>query len=161
MSDALPPSSDAERRLLEAINNLPEDTADDDPLEAREAEILENYREGPDEGLVDIRVSHRHRVPVIHVEGELDLFTADRFRDCLRAELTRTSGTVIVDLSGTSYIDSTGLGILLQGARRASTRLVIVSPRERITRLFRIAGLAGNMTLFASLPDAIAGLDQE
>lgn len=161
MPDAPDPANDAERRLLAAINSVEDEPASKDPLEAREAEVLENFRSGPEEALVDIRVSHRHRVPVIHVEGELDLFTAERFRECLREELSNATQAVIVDLSGTAYIDSTGLGILIQAARRAPAGLIIVSPRERVTRLFRIAGLASNMSLYSSLPDAIAGLDKE
>jgi anti-sigma B factor antagonist len=164
MSDVPEQSSDSESRLLAAIRNLdagPEPPPDSDPLAAREVEAMNNLRNGPEETLVDIRVSHRHKAPVIHVEGELDLFTASRFRECLRAEVSDSVATVIVDLSGTAYIDSTGLGILLQAARKAPAGLWVVSPRERITRLFRIAGLTTDLKLFASLPDALAALEAE
>jgi anti-sigma B factor antagonist len=164
MSDVPDKLRSNEALLLAAIRDLdaePEPSPTDDPLAMREAEVMSKLRSGPEEALVDIRVSRRHRVPVIHVEGELDLFTAERFRECLRAELTETVQKVIVDLSGTAYIDSTGLGILLQAARRASGGISIVSPRERITRLFRIAGLTGELSVFTSLPDALAAINSE
>ncbi|MGV3722444.1 MAG: STAS domain-containing protein [Actinomycetota bacterium] len=164
MSHAPDQPRDSESRLLAAIRNLdadPAPAAADDPLAAREAEVMDNLRNGPEEALMDIRVSHRHKAPVIHVEGELDLFTADRFRECLRAQLSNSETVVIVDLSGATYIDSTGLGILLQAARKAAGGLTIVSPRERITRLFRIAGLTSDLKLHSSLPDALAALEAE
>lgn len=162
MPDQNDPLRENEARLLAAIRELdahPEPLPSDDPLETREAEVMNKLRSGPEEALVDIRVSRRHPIPVIHVEGELDLFTAERFRECLRVQLAETNGKVIVDLSGMAYIDSTGLGILLQAARRSSGNLCVVSPRERITRLFRIAGITGELSIYASLPDALVGLD--
>lgn len=162
MSDATESPRDSEARLLAAIRGLdadPEPPSANDPVALREAEAMENLRSGPDEALVDIRISRRHKVPVIHVEGELDLFTGERFRESLRDVTAECTTAVIVDLSGAAYIDSTGLGILLQAARRTPGRLCIVSPRERITRLFRIAGLAGELNLHSSLSDALAALD--
>jgi anti-anti-sigma factor len=44
--------------------------------------------------------------------GELDLAVADRLQSRLR-QLARAHATVILDLSGLQFIDSTGLSILL------------------------------------------------
>jgi anti-anti-sigma factor len=60
--------------------------------------------------------------------GELDLGTASKFHDDL-ADAERQGTTVVVDLRGVTFIDSSGVGELLgahQRARREHRRLVIV-----------------------------------
>jgi anti-anti-sigma factor len=81
----------------------------------------------------------------IHVKGELDLSTAG----LLEAALERTSAVdVAVDLSGLSFIDSSGIRVLvLEHNRRrdAACRLTLRNCSDVCRRTFEVAGLANEL----------------
>ena len=56
---------------------------------------------------------------VVVVTGEIDLHTAPRLRETLLGHLTNDDRHLTVDLSGVTFIDSTGLSVLIAGLRRA------------------------------------------
>ncbi|MCC2670422.1 MAG: anti-sigma-factor antagonist [Armatimonadetes bacterium] len=157
-------ASPGDLRLFAALNNLqpepdvePEPT---DPLEAREKQVMNHLRQHEPEAPLEIRVTRRQGIPVIHLEGEVDMFTADQFRMRLEEEMASHPASLVIDLSGAAYIDSTGLGIILRAVRRMSGRLGVVSPRDRITRLFQAVGLSQNLTLFRNLQEAILAMEE-
>src|SRR3954453_7371863 len=52
------------------------------------------------------------------VEGEHDIYTAPTLRERLEEALNRGGG-IVVDLTGATFVDSSGLGALLDSRRRA------------------------------------------
>ena len=94
---------------------------------------------------------------VLEVQGEVELHNAPK----LRAQLHRLCGSpnphVIVDLSLVSFIDSTGIGVLvgaLKRAREASGDLIIVGAKDRVHRIFEITGLLGALPLAKTVEEA-------
>jgi anti-sigma B factor antagonist len=81
------------------------------------------------------------------VRGEIDAHTAPT----LAAAMTELpSGVVTVDVAGVSFMDSSGLRVLLEAATRAregSGDLVIVHSTPGIARLVEISGLGGQLRL--------------
>lgn len=53
------------------------------------------------------------------VRGELDLATAPRLAEALQQELDGEPASLVVDLSGTSFLDSSGARALVVAGRRA------------------------------------------
>ena len=104
----------------------------------------------------------RDGATVVEVAGELDLHSAPQ----LRAELTRAIESsapprVIVDLSGVTFLDSTGVGVLvgaLKRAREADGKLHFCNPQPRVCRVFEITGLVGVLPLFSTREAALAAL---
>ena len=97
---------------------------------------------------------------VVAVRGEIDLFTAPEFKQHVSAPIDAGIPHVVVDLSGTTFIDSSSLGVLIGAHRRLKLRggsLVIVCENEPIIKTFRITGLDGVFTLVSSLDDALDG----
>src|SRR5256885_8158154 len=97
---------------------------------------------------------------VIAVSGEIDLFTAPDFKQHVSAPIDAGVAHVIVDLSRTTFIDSSSLGVLIGAHRRLKLRggaLTIVCDNEAITKTFRITGLDGVFTLVPRLDDAVNG----
>jgi anti-sigma B factor antagonist len=97
---------------------------------------------------------------VVAVRGEIDLFTAPEFKQHVSAPIDAGVPHVVVDLSGTTFIDSSSLGVLIGAHRRLKLRggsLVIVCENEPIIKTFRITGLDGVFTLVSSLDDALNG----
>ena len=73
------------------------------------------------------------------VEGEVDLAAADELREALLE--SAAAGTSVVDTSGVTFIDSTGLHILLSAGRalNGTGPLVLRSPSRAVLRLLSIA----------------------
>ena len=97
---------------------------------------------------------------VIAVTGEIDLFTAPEFKQRMSRPIEDDVQRLIVDLSGTTFIDSSSLGVLIGARRRLKQRngsLVVVCDNESIVKTFKITGLDGVFTLVRSLDDALDG----
>ncbi len=81
------------------------------------------------------------------VRGEIDAHTAPT----LAAAMTELpTGVVTVDVAGVSFMDSSGLRVLIEAASRAregSGDLVIVHSTPGIARLVEISGLGGQLRL--------------
>ncbi|MTD46353.1 anti-sigma factor antagonist [Conexibacter sp. W3-3-2] len=97
---------------------------------------------------------------LVSASGPLDLATAPRLADVLRAE--SPGRNVIVDLSDATFIDSTGLAVLLNASRRAvarSTYLVVVCPQGPVLRMFELALLLETLRVVDSVAAALDALD--
>ena len=95
-------------------------------------------------GTLDVVVGEAGDVTVVALHGPLDVYTVAGFRE--RADPLGGPGRrLVVDLSGVTILDSSGLGALLRqrnrAGARASTGFGIVYPRRRMRRIFDIAGL--------------------
>jgi len=89
---------------------------------------------------------------VIRATGELDASTRERLRGPL--EGARTDGvTVLLDLSGVTFVDSSGLRVLLEAARAAREggdwAWFLVRPSPAILRLVELTGTASRLPLVA------------
>jgi anti-sigma B factor antagonist len=113
-----------------------------------------------DDGL-RVHLERSGDVPVVRVVGEIDLATAPHLRDRL-TELPHDSGTVIVDLSEVTFLDSTGLSVLVASWKRLSNGedkgdLRLVVNRPAIERILEVTGLAQVFGVFSTLELAIQG----
>jgi anti-sigma B factor antagonist len=97
---------------------------------------------------------------IVAITGEIDLFTAPDFKQHVAAPIDAGVERVIIDLSSTTFIDSSSLGVLIGAHRRLKLRggsLAIICSNESIAKTFRITGLDGVFTLVSSLDDALNG----
>ena len=97
---------------------------------------------------------------VVAVTGEIDLFTAPEFKQRVSAPVDAGRVRVIVDLTETTFIDSSSLGVLIgahRRLRRLEGELVIVCSNDAIIKTFRITGLDGVFTIVSTLDEAFNG----
>jgi anti-sigma B factor antagonist len=95
---------------------------------------------------------------VVVVSGEVDLFTAPEFKQRVTAPIGAGIDHVIVDLTQTTFIDSSSLGVLIGAHRRLQQRggrLVVACDGEAILKTFRITGLDGVFTIVNSVEEAL------
>ena len=81
----------------------------------------------------------RGRTVIIPI-GEIDLSN----RDHLRSVLEATNGEVIVDLAGLTYLDSSGIGVLVAQHRRLTANggcLQLRDPQPAVRRVLETCGL--------------------
>jgi anti-anti-sigma factor len=86
-------------------------------------------------------VAHLHGGRELHVHGELDVATAPALAQRLRA-LTELGHAVVVDLAEVSFMDSSGLRVLLQArqdADRDGRALELRRPSPAVRRVIDLA----------------------
>src|ERR1044072_3042733 len=95
---------------------------------------------------------------VLAVRGEIDLFTAPELKQVLAESIEAGRNRIIVDLTETTFLDSTALGVLIGAVKRLPTRsgaLAIVNVDENIAKTFEITGLDQIFTILPTREDAI------
>lgn len=96
-------------------------------------------------------------VTVITVGGEIDVYTAPVLRDQLDRQIAAGRHELVLDLRGVSFMDSTGLGVLvgrLKLIRLQGGSLRLVCSSERILKVFSITGLDKVFQIFDSVEEA-------
>ena len=93
---------------------------------------------------------------VIAPEGEIDLNSSSLVKVQLEPVIAEKRPRVIVDLSGVSYIDSSGLAVLIEAMQRVQAyggAFVLCGLRESVNHIFNIARLD---QVFRIFPDRAA-----
>jgi anti-anti-sigma factor len=94
---------------------------------------------------------------VVEVAGEVDLSNVDRIEEAVAG-----SSSLVVDLSLVSYIDSAGLGLLIETdreVRRTGGRLRLVIPPGHLA--WRLLEVTGTATVIATYPELESALDHK
>ena len=108
--------------------------------------------------MLEVMITVRDGVPVVSAEGEVDVSTAPRLREQLAA-LPIDAGRVVVDLAEVSFLDSTGLGVLVASWKKcqeAGARLDLVVTTPQVSKVLEITRLDSMFRIFESLDDAFA-----
>ena len=85
------------------------------------------------------RVAH-----VLSVAGAVDVYTSPRLREALSQAIDAGCTDLVVDLDQVSFLDSTGLGVLVGGLKRVRSvggTLVVVCTRDRVLTVVSLTGL--------------------
>jgi anti-sigma B factor antagonist len=96
---------------------------------------------------------------VLALRGELDVATVPRLADPLREAIAAGKTAVVIDLGELTFLDSTGLMVLLNALRRVVRQggnLVIVCTNPTVLRLFDITGTAATFTVVDTRERALA-----
>jgi anti-sigma B factor antagonist len=97
------------------------------------------------------------RRTVLAVTGEVDIASTPVLSHAVDAAVEAGARDVWIDLSTTSFIDSSCLHLLLETHRRARElrrRLAIVCPPGTVRRVFEIAGVADALPLYDDVSSA-------
>ncbi|GAB2983461.1 STAS domain-containing protein [Frigoribacterium salinisoli] len=108
---------------------------------------------------ISVTTPERGRV-VLAPAGRLTLSSAPQLRDEVAARLAAGDRLVVVDLSGTIFVDSSGLGALvscLKSARQAGGDLRLVAPTEQVSMVLRLTNLDDILEPRASVAAALDG----
>jgi anti-sigma B factor antagonist len=88
---------------------------------------------------IDVRPDRR-RV-VVAPCGELDVATIPRLEDRLQELVADGWEALVLDLRGLSFMDSTGLSLVIRQTSRRDVRVEVVDGSDPIARLFDVAGV--------------------
>ena len=93
-------------------------------------------------------VSEVAGVVTFTISGQFDLSTEQIVRDRLRPAITAATSKLILEVSGLTFMDSSGLAVLLMTAREVPA-IELRNPSEIIRRLITIAGLDQTLPVVA------------
>ena len=76
--------------------------------------------------------------------GEVDISNAHYFKKQLETALNEKKQNITIDLSELTYIDSTGLGVIIGvygTIKKDGLSIKVMNPRENVKKLLNISGL--------------------
>lgn len=109
------------------------------------------------------RADHGERT-VVHLGGEIDVYTAPLVREKLDEQIHAGRTDLVVDLSDVTFLDSTGLGVLVGRLKLTRTRggsLRLVGTADRVLKVFAITGLDKVFEIHDTLEGALAATDAQ
>jgi anti-sigma B factor antagonist len=98
---------------------------------------------------------------VVSLEGEVDLYTAPELKQELHRLVGDGATRIVIDMTGTTFIDSTTLGVLLSVVKRVRPEggaVVLVCPDRNVKRIFEITLLDRVFTIVDSREEAFDAL---
>lgn len=100
-------------------------------------------------------------IGVVRVSGEVDMSTTPEFAKLLRSQVEAGRRAVVVDLSRTAFLGSSGLAALVEAEQLAGakTRLVLAGPVNHVVaRALEFTGLDGKFGRYAGVDEAVVAL---
>ena len=98
---------------------------------------------------------------VLPLEGEIDLHVSPRISAALGAMIDQKPPRVVVDLSAVTYIDSSGLAVLIEGMQNVEAyggKFVLAGIQENVKPIFEIARLDQVFIIFPHVDAALASI---
>jgi anti-sigma B factor antagonist len=110
------------------------------------------------DGELSVSVRSERGAVIAEVAGEIDLSTVAGLRERL-SRLTDSGQPLIIELNQVTFIDSTGLGVLVSVARQTAAHgsaLHVVSSQPHTRRLLELTGIDSRIPLSATVDEALA-----
>ena len=91
---------------------------------------------------------------ILHVFGEVDLANASEFATAING-LAGNGSTFVVDLTGCTYMDSSGLRVLVTAHNAHGPKMRLAVPESgSVRRIFELTNLLTQFANFSSVEDA-------
>jgi anti-sigma B factor antagonist len=106
-------------------------------------------------------VTTHGEVPVVAVNGDLDIYTHERLRQLFKDGEVLAGPHVVLDLSGIGFLDSSGVGSIVVANRVAAgegTTLHLVAEEQRVLKLFALTGVDRTVPVHPALQDALTSI---
>lgn len=99
---------------------------------------------------IELKVDRNGAGAVLRVTGEVDLTSAPRLDDEVTALIEGAVTDLTIELTGVSFMDSTGLRVLLKASKMIDStggKLHLAQPSDPVKRLLEVSGLDTHFTL--------------
>ncbi|WP_431912591.1 STAS domain-containing protein [Nonomuraea jabiensis] len=125
------------------------------------------HAEDPDARMTDVtplRLTSRALIcgTLIEVGGEVDAATVPQLSSYIEREHPDAGLPLVLDLSGVSFMDSSGLHLLIQQHHRQEehgTGLHLAGPHQRVRRILELTGVGQLLHTHATLDQALLAAD--
>jgi anti-sigma B factor antagonist len=102
---------------------------------------------------------HKDRSNVLPLDGEIDLHVSPNVAESLHAIIREKPRRLVVDLAHVSYIDSSGLAVLIEGMQNVEAyggKFALAGLGEDVRTIFEIANLDQVFQIFPDVDAALA-----
>ena len=99
------------------------------------------------------------RANVLQLEGEIDLHVSPEVAESLRTMIEKKPRRVVVDLANVTYLDSSGLAVLIEGMQNVQEyggNFALANVQESVQHIFEIARLDQVFQIFPDVDSALA-----
>lgn len=107
---------------------------------------------------MEIAVVHHPRgIVEVSLTGRLNMVTSTRVRESIHEAIVANHPYIVVDMSGVSFLDSSGLGALVwsyKAAKEAGGDLALVQPSEQVELVLELTNMRSVLTIVPSLAEA-------
>ena len=110
--------------------------------------------------ILEVATEEREGLVLVSLRGELDLSTVEKVEDELSRIEDRGDKMLVLDLSGLSFLDSTGLRLMVtadQRARKSGRSLALVKGPDTVHRVFTITKLDERLKMVDDVAELEAG----
>jgi len=105
---------------------------------------------------MEIKLESKNDVHILALHGELDLYNAPKLKAISATLLEKNSAKVIIDMLAVEYIDSTGVGVILNihtAAKKNGIAFYIINVHGTVEKVFRLTKLLGFLPIKNKLED--------
>ena len=96
---------------------------------------------------------------VVSLEGQIDLHVSPKVAESLASLIKHRLSPVVVDLSDVTYIDSSGLAVLINGAQNVETyggKFMLAGVQPDVQSILEVAGLSQFFIVYPHVDAALA-----
>jgi len=102
-------------------------------------------------------------IVIFDVTGEIDLYNAPTIKEMVRQEIEKGKVNLVVNLDKVSYIDSSGIGVLissLSNLKKVGGGLKLANVYASVRKVFELTKLTGFFDIYDSVENAISSFNQ-
>lgn len=102
-------------------------------------------------------------VVVLEISGEIDLYNAPTVKEKIREETEKGNINIVVSLDKVSYIDSSGIGVLissLSNVKKVGGGLKLANVYASVRKVFELTKLTSFFEIYDSVDDAVKSFQQ-
>ena len=110
---------------------------------------------------MDIRIRESGEIRLVDLSGRMDTGTSHEAETEINKLLEAGHGKIIINLSGTDYVSSSGLRVLLVSAKKIAAmkgKLKICQPNEVVKEILEISGFSTILDVRATEEEALSEL---
>jgi anti-anti-sigma factor len=102
-------------------------------------------------------------IELARVAGEVDASNVDDLSERLLAGVSNRARALVIDLSETSYIDSSGISLIFDAAARLKNRRqqlrLVVPPRSFVGEVLAAVSMGESVAIDAEMDDALRAIE--
>lgn len=107
---------------------------------------------------MEITLSEVNSIPVIHIDGEVDLYNAKEVKDVIEGMVKNQKYEIVIDLEKVPFMDSSGIGTLVTGMyklKKYHGNLKVTGVNGSVAKVFKLTGMESHLDIYPTIEDAV------
>lgn len=103
-------------------------------------------------------------IPVVSIEGEVDLYNAKELKDILDQKIKNQQYEIVINLEKVPFMDSSGIGTLVTAMyklKKYHGNLKVCNVHGSVAKVFKLTGMESHLQVLEDEKAAIASLISE